>query len=416
MITFEDRDNRVVLVYSSDWAPAAWLDDKLKQDGQVTLMHTFTVRPQDLLDQDPDDFEEVRRFVVGTALDDYRQIRSDVLGIEQDLLISRSLKLEKRTFVAERNISIFRRIDALAHEPIIIGGNRYSAIPQEEFLRLLHQFPNSGELTKYAQARVTRILRNYMETMSDADQSLARYMERRERQAESTQTASRPGVPIARELELEKFVYVRDLLIEMLAEADAYSEAQWQRTVADLFLLVLPQYVAVLHNVQITERYSNPTKPTDRYIDLMLIGADGYSDIIEIKKPFPRSLISKARYRDNHIPVRELSGAIMQSEKYLFYLSKSGVHGEQQITEKYAADLPAGLSVKIANPRAIILLGRDDDLTASERFDLEFVRRKYSNVVDIISYDDLLRRLEHIVEALRARVAAAVRPDTGQQR
>ena len=38
------------------------------------------------------------------------------------------------------------------------------------------------------------------------------------------------------------------------------------------------------------------------------------------------------------------------------------------------------------------------------------MRRKYSNVVDIISYDDLLRRLENVIATLTKRVAAEGNP------
>jgi hypothetical protein len=47
----------------------------------------------------------------------------------------------------------------------------------------------------------------------------------------------------------------------------------------------------------------------------------------------------------------------MQAEKYLFHLSKWGVAGEKNITERQAPHLPKGLSVRITNPKAIIIAG-----------------------------------------------------------
>ena len=411
MIAFEDSGGRVVLVYSPEQAGPSWLDRKLDSEGDVTLSRTFTVRKEDLLGRasqdDLDDFDEdFRRFVIGTVEDEYRTIRKDVLGLKHDLLIAASVGLQRQTFVAERNISVFRRIDELIDEQIVVGGPRLGAIPGEEFARLLHDFPTSTELTHYARARTSRVLREYLETMSDAEQRLAAYMERRA--GSDTSGESHGRIPVANELELEKFTYVRDRLIEMLTDAESYSEADWQSAVADLFILIFPQYVAVLLNVHVKEWYSKESRSTDRYIDLMLVGANGCADIIEIKKPFQRGLVSEGRYRDNHIPVRELSGSIMQAEKYLFYLSKSGRDGEREITKKHASALPVDLEVKIANPKAIILAGRDNNLSAEEKFDLEFIRRKYSNVVDIISYDDLVRRLDNIVASLTARTGAGV--------
>jgi hypothetical protein len=411
MISFEDRGSQVVLVYAPEQSGPSWLDRKLGSEGEATLSRAFTVRRDNLLEgKHQDEFgliddDDVRRFVIGTVDGDYRAIRKDVLGLKHDLLIAVSVGLRRQIFVAERAISIFRRIDELVDEQIVVGGPLDGAIPEEEFARLLHDFPTSTELTKYSWTRITRVLREYMETMSDAEQQLSDYMERRARLGVKSLAGAHGRIPVASELELEKFTYVRDRLVEMLKDTESYSEAAWQAAVADLFLLIFPQYVAVLHHVQVKEWYSKGSKPTVRDIDLMLVGASGCADIIEIKKPFERSLISKGKYRDNHVPVRELSGSLMQAEKYLFYLSKSGRDGEKDITTKHAAALPAGLEVRIANPKAIILSGRDDGLTDREKFDFEFTRRAYSNVVDIISYDDLLRRLDNIIASLTARTA-----------
>ncbi|NEM91469.1 Shedu anti-phage system protein SduA domain-containing protein [Galbitalea soli] len=407
MISFEDRGTEIVLTYESDWGPVTWVDDKLRAEGEATLSRTFTVRPADLLPAEDDDDGDARAFVIGSIDDEYRSIRGDVLGLKYDLRISRSIPLTRALFVAERDISIFRRVDELADNPIVIGGPDTSAVPEDEFRRLLHTFPTTTEMKLYAWTRITRVLREYMETMTDAEQRLAAYMARRARSESKTQDQPGVRIPAANELELAKFEFVRDRLIEMLHEAEVYSEAEWQATVADLFLLIFPQYVAVLRNVCVKERYSNPGGSTNRFIDLLLVAANGTVDVIEIKKPFERGLVSKGRYRDNHVPVRELTGSIIQAEKYLFYLSKAGRDGEIAITEAHSKDLPSGIEISISNPKAFILAGRDSNLSSKERFDLEFARRAYSNVTDIISYDDLLRRVENIIASLTKRTASA---------
>lgn len=406
MISFEDRGTQVVLTYESDWGPVTWVDNKLRAEGEATLSRTFTVRSADLLPAEEDDDGEARAFVIGSVDDEYRSLRDDVLGLKHDLRISKSIRLTRALFVAERDISIFRRIDELVDRPIVIGGSQSSAIPEDEFRRLLHTFPTTTEMKLYAWTRITRVLREYMETMTDAEQRLANYMARRARS--KPKTGDQPGgrVPAANELELAKFEFVRDRLTEMLHDAEAYSEAEWQAAVADLFLLIFPQYVAVLHNVRVKERYSNPGGSTNRFIDLLLVAANGTVDVIEIKKPFERGLVSKGRYRDNHVPVRELTGSIIQAEKYLFYLSKAGRDGEIAITAAHSKHLPNRVEISISNPKAFILAGRDNNLSAKERFDFEFTRRAYSNVTDIISYDDLLRRVENVIASLTKRTGS----------
>jgi hypothetical protein len=330
-----------------------------------------------------------------------------VLGLKHDLLITKQIQLERKIFVAELSISIFRQMDELIDEQIVVGGERENSIPELEFRRLLWDFPTTTELKHYTRLRITRVLREYLETMSDAELRLTKYMERRSRSGTRSPVRLHERIPAASALELEKFTYVRDRLAEMLKDSESYTEAIWQETVADLFLLIFPQYVAVLHKVRVNDQYSTESKAIHREIDLMLVAANGCVDIIEIKKPFQRSLVSRRQYRDNHVPIRELSGSIIQVEKYLFHLGKSGRRGERELTAKHAADLPAGLELRIVNPKGIILSGRDVDLTDKEKFDFEFARRSYANVIDIISYDDLLRRLDNVIAVLTKRVATA---------
>lgn len=405
-ISFEDWDDLVVLAYAPERTTVEWLDSKLDSEGHYRLAWTFTLRKADLVTAEvEDDYEpETRRFAIGSIDGEYRRIRSDVLGTKHDLLIDRQVRLERKLFIAQQNISIFWRVDELADEEIVIGGDREGAIPVEEFRRLLRDFPSTTEMRLYSFSRVTRVLREYMETMTDAEAKLVEHMARRRRATASLPTVAAERLPDATELELEKFSFVRDRVAEMLTDAESFSEEHWQRTIADLFLLIYPQYIAVLQKVPVAEHYSRKPSATTRILDLALVDANGTIDILEIKKPFAKSLMSVRQYRDNHVPLRELSGAVMQVEKYLFYLSKSGPGGEKAITDKYGSTLPSGLEVQITNPKAYILYGRDNDFVGQQRFDFEFVRRKYSNVVDIITYDDLLRRLDNILAALRKRV------------
>ncbi len=402
-IDFSEDDGRLILEYSSE-RPVSWLDNKTEH----TFNRTFTVTKGALLEQRPDDSDDdygERRFVIGSIGNEYRRIYRGVLGLKHDLLISNSIALRKDLFVAQRDISIFRRIDNLVSEQIVIGGDRDDAIPVAEFEILLKNFPTSTELRKYADARVAQDLSDYFQNMSDAEQRLVRYMEHRKKSRTSIQKIDIP-IRTANEMELEKYIFLREKLTAMLAAEEGYRESDWQNTVANLFLLVFPQYIAVLHKVNLKEFYSDPLKPTKREIDLMLVDANGGVDLIEIKRPFDNKVLARGVYRDNYIPHGELSGAIMQAEKYLFYLSKCGRDIEKTIQTKYRSQLPAGLEIKIANPKSIILHGRDHKLSPEQKFDLGIIRKKYSNMVDILTYDDLLRRIDNIIAMLKVRAGS----------
>jgi len=120
--------------------------------------------------------------------------------------------------------------------------------------------------------------------------------------------------------------------------------------------------------------------------------------VIEIKKPFDKCIVTEGQYRDNHIPLRELSGSVMQIEKYLYYLNRWGADGEAELTRKYKSELPEGFSIKITNPAGIIIMGRDNNLSNAQRRDFEVVKRKYKNIADIVTYDDLLCRLGFVLK------------------
>ena len=60
--------------------------------------------------------------------------------------------------------------------------------------------------------------------------------------------------------------------------------------------------------------------------------------------------------------------------------------------------------IKITNPSGIIIMGRDDKLSDIQRDDFEVIKRKYKNIIDIITYDDLLKRLKFTIEQLKKKI------------
>ncbi|MGE4535327.1 Shedu immune nuclease family protein [Halomonas sp.] len=404
MIYFGEDGNTLLLSYVPErWNGARWLDEKLKQQIGVTLRRTFTFTIKDLFSEESeedDDDDEVRTFVLGSVEEDYNRINKDVLGLKHDLLIEHSIRLHTKIFIAHRDISIFRKIDSLIDEPIIVGGDAEGAIPLEDFESLLKTFPTSTELNHYAHSRISRVLKDYFGTLSDAEEKLKRHLAKKET------LEALHGKSFLADFELKKFEYIHDELISMLDTADSYAEKDWQTKILGLLLFVFPKFITVLENVHIKDFYSNVDKATNRYIDLMLVDANGSIDIIEIKRPRINSLLSRKKYRNNYTPRGELSDTVMQAEKYLFHLSKWGRAGEKEISQKRKSELPDGIELKITNPKAIILLGRDSDFTDEQRFDFEIIRRKYANMLDIMTYDDLLRRLENIIVMMKRQVPA----------
>ena len=118
-------------------------------------------------------------FLFGVADGRYFRVKHQILGLKHDLLLAKEMKLSDKTFIANRDISIFRRIDVLVDEPIVVGGDADGAIPLEAFDELLANFPTTTELTHYARARVTGVLKDYLGTMSDAQIKLDSYLNKK---------------------------------------------------------------------------------------------------------------------------------------------------------------------------------------------------------------------------------------------
>lgn len=402
MIKIIKKENQLLLEYVPDnlrGDGVSWIDTSLKENGDVTIAGLFTFESKDIL-RDPQlisDEEDRRVFVLGVPEDNYFKVDKEILGLQFDLLLDKAMKINKKTFVATGNISIFNKIDKLVSEQIVIGGDYENAIPVIEFERLLKSFPTKTTLDHFANSRISGILKEYLGTITDAEKKLNDHLNKLKPIKSADKLAA------MQEYEVRKYEFIRDRLIEMLNDLDAYSEDNWQKLILDFLLLIFPKYVAVLEKLHIRDYYTEPGKSTNRYIDLTLVDANGNIDIIEIKKPFTNSLLSTRKYRDNYTPKKELSGSVMQVEKYLFHLNKWGVEGEKQINAKRASELPSGMQIKVTIPKAIIILGRDNDFATDQRFDFEIIKRKYANIVDIMTYDDLLQRLENIIAKFKVK-------------
>lgn len=407
MLNFKTTTTGVELEYENDrWVSGKWVWDELTAHNEVCLSRIFCFDQADLLNpptpqQDPNDHKY--RFQLGIFNGDYLEIPAKILDIKNDLHIDRAVKVSRATFVAERNVSIFGRLSTLLDHsnPIVIGGARPNAIPQDVFEELIKKFPNSGELNRYADARVYTILSEYLDGMKDARGRYDSYLNKKSKALPGT---AKLDLSVLEKLEIEKYILIRDIISDALVSKKDLSENEWQKLMLQFLLLLFPKYIMVLQNIPINDYYSDPTKMTVRYIDIGLLDANGNLDVIEVKKPFDDKILRKSQYRDNSIPTTELSGSIMQAEKYLFHLSKWGVQGEKVLNKRYEAKLPAGMEIRISNPKAIIIVGRDQiggtKMTGSQLLDFEVIKRKYANMMDIITYDDMLRRLNHTIAAL----------------
>ena len=185
----------------------------------------------------------------------------------------------------------------------------------------------------------------------------------------------------------------------MLKKLNNYSEHEWQIEIAGILQVLNPKYIHVFREPRIHDSFNG----IDRRVDFLLVDASGNIDIAEIKKPSNDKLVTKGTFRNNHVPMRELSGTIMQLEKYLFFLNRLGTSGEKSLNYQYRNELQEGTKIQIINPCGYVILGRSNNLSSSQRLDFEVIRRKYKNLIDIVTYDDLLQRLDTTIKHWKMR-------------
>ena len=409
MIEFVKDQNSLILVYTPESIVAMYdLIKKIKNNDTYRLHRVFHLTKHNLMEEFKGVIDKINleilekniednvsdlnfeslNFEFGVLQGEYYKINKSILNIKNDLYIHKKIRLEQKMFVAYYNIPIFRYIDNLINEPIYLGGSNTNAISYEDFLDILKQFPNSEECKKYRSARVSSILSQHFENRNDAIEKYENYMNRKK------SIQGRFLLEEFSEYEKDKYKTILKKLNNMLCNEQKYNEEQWQKEIIEILRLIFPKYINVFDKVKIKDFYKNK----DRELDYLLVDSEGHIDIVEIKRPSVyRQIVSKQPYRENHFPVRELSGTVMQVEKYILHLNKWGKTGEDVLNKRYKEKLPENFKIKITNPGAMIILGRSNNLNMEQKTDFEIIRRKYKNIIDIITYDDLIRRLEFII-------------------
>lgn len=394
-IAFERQDNELILTLTPERIYTYQIREVLNKGNEWRISRTFTVRKEHFRREDSRQNEI--QFCVGAVYDEYTLIDRKVLDTEHDFYFSNAVKLNKRHFVAYRNISILAKIDHIADQDVYIGGNNAEGyIPIETFEFLIKKFPKTAELDYYAHARIAAILKEFYPNAEQHEIRFDKYMNRQEKSLSSVfcqnvRTVFRENAAI----EFQQFTGLKNDLVDLLNHADGISEHVWQEQIYGLLRLLYPKYIAGIREVVI-----NGVDRHDKRPDFLLVDANGYVDILEIKKPSTQLLTRQSSYRNNYVPVRDLAGAVQQIEKYIFCLNAWGKDGESELQKRLSRRLPDSVLPKIVNPQGILLLGRSDQFNCRQRDDFELIKRQYKHIAEIMTYDDLIQRIDNIISAL----------------
>ena len=389
-VDFETNGNELILVYTPERGSEEIKNRLISEDG-VLIKKTFFVNQILLREFDDDfDYEEILRFCIGTVGEHYTHLDSEVFRTKHSFYFANEIKLNYKMFIAHRDIAILRKIDEVIEHDFYIGGDweAHNGISKETFEILISKFPKTAELDKYAHKRIASIIKDYFPECDKYEAIYEKFIGSKSKSfAPTTSTVSKFNIQI----ELEQFSVAYQELNDMLDRYEAIDEKQWQEKIHNILQLLYPKYICCAREIKF---YGGKN---DKQPDFLLVDANGFVDILEIKKADVRVL---TQYRSNYVAAREISGAIQQIEKYIFCLNSSN-KAQEDVSKKLIEFLPDSIEVKFVNPQGILLAGRSNEFNREQQKDFELIKRQYKHVADIMTYDDLAQRLKNIIASLK---------------
>lgn len=374
------------------YSPAINFDviEKNINDG-TWIKGTFWVNKTNIVEINQDD--ESICFTIAKTKENYYLLDREVFGIKHNISIEKKLNISDKWFITYPKTSVIKKIDELLQDDLCIvadenGEENY--LPSRAFLELIEVFPNSYEVKKYVSSRISYLLSTYVEGVWKNKESYERYLEKKEA---NLPLSSFPNIKL---MGYEMYKKAYDELELMLKNSMSYSEKEWQRRIYEIICVLYPKYIARFREIEVGTDGRHMKTP-----DFMLVDSAGFVDILEIKKPDGIKVVSTTEYRNNYVASRDLEGAIVQIEKYIYILNHEGEARVKKIQDKVRNHLPSKFRLKVVNPQGILLLGRSNNLTDEQLFDFEIIKRQHKNIVDIMTYDDLLKRFRNILNQIK---------------
>lgn len=373
----------------------SWIKEKLKNNEEIEIKRVFYISNQEIINID-----ESRDFViikVGQLENDYYKIDKIILDTSFDVFFEKNTDFNIDLFkYSGFKKSIFKSMnEVLSNKSELYIGGKKADISLRNFKYIIKQFPKKYEQDLYIDSRIHQVLENEINGLKDCNKKFELFREK------NNYTVNREEIfDEINQYEIEKYENILKHLKIMLKDQELYTEYQWQKEIIKILFLIFPKYVLFLREVKINV-ISESSKKTNEKIDFMLVNYTGNMDIIEIKKPFNNKIISSSTDRDNYFPSRILSKTVMQVEKYIYHLNRWGQQAEKVLNAKYKEQLPDGITIKNINPKGMIIMGDAQKYSEKEIKDLEIIKKMYSNIIDVITYDDLILRLENVISGMK---------------
>lgn len=366
-------------------------------DEEYEVLKKLADRHGIILDDEYGDELVLYAFVVGSKTNGIYYLDKEIFDLSYNFGYHENLNFnEEHLYFQLSNYkykNIPKAIISVVEQDFIISDieiENTNVVPIDVFNKIVNDMPNKYHFQSYYDSKIEEIIQEHLEIRNSKIEKFENYLKKKK---EVKQYSSQ----IINEYEIVKYESVLSEIKEML-EDEYISEVAWQEKLLEILPLIYPEYVCFLKEVEFSVENNK-----SRRIDYLLVDANGYVRVAELKRPYKQGFISNSKYRDNHYVVRELSGSIMQVEKYIYYLTRNSRNEEKIISNKYKDEL-LGINIKIVNPKGLIIAGRSNEFTNEQRLDFEIIKNKYRNIAEIVTYDDLLERLENIIKFSKSRI------------
>ena len=399
MDKFEKCSNMVIFKYPHERYSKEEIRKDIMEKGYARLFG-FTINNNSILEQE-DDNDDYTSIIIGNIEDNFVKLSKTVFAINHDFYIDSDFfltKVKRKQLMIPTSsfykYNVILKISEMYDCDVFvvsddndhIGENGY--IPCSAFLELINKFPNSHEVNLYQNARIDNVIGDFFNN-SNALEKYEKYLNTKIKNKDTIIQDYEHGT---REYDLIRYKYLKQLIEEKL-EKDELSENEWQINLYPIIPILFPKYVGCLQKVPVIR---NDKPKENKQIDMLLYDIEGNVCIFELKKPFNnKNIIHK--YRNNFCASGEINGAVTQIEKYIYHFNCFKKQNTDNINKKYSNELN-GIEIKLINPQGLLIYGRSNNLTPQQKEDFEIVKKQYKNVIDIITYDDLLQRLTNTIE------------------
>lgn len=421
-IRFEILDECLVLFYQPDTRDVASLVKQLKDvrlsEYRYPIKSCFWVTYDDLyplvlIDDYIEDansyFTDTNEvaFCVGFFEDGYIKFNSAITKTVHDFFFVSNIPFRASFFVKDNYISILKGIDRVIENDLYVdieNLNTPNHITFEYFQYVVNNFPGTTELRHYSNMRLSAIF-------ADLEDNSAEYLRKYDKFIATRKSVSRVKTlnethpQIISSSLFEGSLYKLEQFKVLLSDFDTrlnkeqHDESFWQEYVHNIIPFLFPKYIVSIREI-VFDKIDEVEDEHNRKPDFILIDTSGFVDVMDIKVPEIELISNKVVYRNNHYPLKSFSGSVVQVEKYIYCLNQAPKINVKKIIEKSRGLLPEDIKVRIINPIGLLIAGRSPNSDVHRLRDFELIKRQYKNVVEIMTYDDILNRLKNITVSL----------------